>query len=143
MNIIYKMYNNNDYEFVYKLKKEAYIDYVIKYYGVYDDNDQRKRFDNRINEVKDNTYIIIYNNKKVGFYTINEYKDIIELENICILKEYQGLGIGTKVLCDIINKNKDIKLQYFKNNPVVKLYTKLGFIPDGENKYHYKMIRRK
>ena len=142
MDIIYIKYNDNDYEFIYNLKKEVYMDYIIKYFKEYNDEVQREMFNKRINDIKDNTYIIYYKGIRVGFYTIKEYTDYIEIENICILKEYQGLGIGTKVLKDILNINKDIKLQYFKCNPVGNLYKRLGFIPDGENENHYKMIRK-
>jgi len=41
------------------------------------------------------------------------------------------------------HSDKDIKIQYFKHNPVGKLYKKLGFINDGETKFHYQMIRKK
>ena len=53
--------------------------------------------------------------------------------------------IGTKILKDILelHKEQDIHIQYFKINPVGKLYEKLGFIPDGETDYHYQMIKHK
>ena len=60
------------------------------------------------------------------------------------MKQFQGLGLGTKVLKDIIKSaDKEIKLQYFKDNPVYKLYEKLGFIVDGENDNHYTMSRKR
>ena len=143
MNIIYKKYTDEDYEFVYNLKKEVYIEYVIKYYNEFNEKEQRDRFNKRIKDIKNNTYIIYYKGIRVGFYTIKEYKEYIEIENICILKQYQGLGIGTKVLKDILDAKKDIRLQYFKCNPVYKLYEKLGFVVDGENDNHYTMTRKR
>lgn len=143
MNIIYKKYTDEDYEFVYNLKKEVYIEYVIKYYNEFNEKEQRDRFNIRIKDIKNNTYIIYYEGIRVGFYTIKEYIEYIEIENICILKEYQGLGIGTKVLKDILDAKKDIRLQYFKCNPVYKLYEKLGFVVDGENDNHYTMTRKR
>ena len=143
MNMKYLKYDNNDYEFIYNLKKEVYIDYIINYYGEYDEKVQRYMFDKRVKRIKDNIYLIYYDDKRVGFYTIDNNDNYLEIENICILKNYQGLGIGTKVINDILNINKDIKLQYFKCNPVGKLYSKLGFILDGEDEFHYKMIRKR
>ena len=127
----------------YNLKKEVYIDYIINYYGEYDEKVQRYMFDKRVKRIKDNIYLIYYEDKRVGFYTIDNNDNYLEIQNICILKNYQGLGIGTKVINDILNINKDIKLQYFKCNPVGKLYSKLGFILDGEDEFHYKMIRKR
>ena len=100
-------------------------------------------FDKRVKRIKDNMYLIYYEDKRFGFYTIYNDDNYLEIENICILKDYQGLGIGTRVINNIININKYIKLQYFKCNPVGKLYSKLGFIPDGENEFRYKMIKKK
>ena len=144
MMLNYKKYTDDDYEFVYNLKKDVYYDYIIKYYGAYDEEEQRKRFDQRINDIKENTYIINYRKIRVGFYTLTEYEDYVELENICIMRQFQGLGLGTKVLKDIIKNNgKEIRLQYFKDNPVHKLYEKLGFDIDGENENHYTMSRKR
>ena len=42
-----------------------------------------------------------------------------------------------------LHKNQDLHIQYFKQNPVGKLYEKLGFVPDGETKFHYQMIKPK
>lgn len=112
MDIKYIKYNKNDYEFIYNLKKEVYMDYIINYYGEYDENVQRYMFDKRVKRVKDNIYMVYYKNKRVGFYTIDNNNNYLEIENICILKDYQGLGIGTRVINDVINKNKDIKSQY-------------------------------
>ena len=90
--------------------------------------------------------IIEYDNKDIGFYNgeVVENGDY-EIGNICILAEYQGKGIGTKILEDIINQNKEcnIKLQYFKQNPVGRLYERLGFVLVGETKYHYQVEKSK
>lgn len=144
MMLNYNKCREEDYEFIYNLKKEVYYDYIIKYYGEYNEQDQRERFNYRINEIKDDTYIINYRKVCIGFYTLRDYENYIELENICIMKQFQGLGLGTKVLKDIIKSaDKEIKLQYFKDNPVYKLYEKLGFIVDGENDNHYTMSRKR
>ena len=144
MMLSYNKCREEDYEFIYNLKKEVYYDYIIKYYGEYNEQDQRERFNQRINEIKDDTYIIYYRKVRIGFYTLRDYEDYLELENICIMKQFQGLGLGTKVLKDIIKStNKEIKLQYFKDNPVYKLYEKLGFTVDGENENHYTMSRKR
>lgn len=68
-----------------------------------------------------------------------------KIGNICIIPEYQGRGIGTQVLKDImeLHKNQDLHIQYFKQNPVGKLYEKLGFVLDGETEFHYQKIKPK
>ncbi|MBR3661556.1 MAG: GNAT family N-acetyltransferase [Bacilli bacterium] len=86
------------------------------------------------------------NGKDIGFYNgIAHENGSYEIENICLVPEYQGKGIGTQVLTDImeLHKDKDIHIQYFKQNPVGELYKKLGFIPNGETEYHYQMTKSK
>ena len=81
---------------------------------------------------------INFNDKKVGFIHLSRNE-----------KErgwpYQGKGIGTKILKDVIEEHKEfnIEIQYFKQNPVGKLYERLGFVPNGETEFHYRMIKPK
>ena len=141
-----KKYSDNYYNFVYEVKKEAYKKYVEEDFGEWDEEVQREYFDKFINVVKENAYIIEFENKHIGFYNgeVLENGDY-EIGNICIIPEYQGKGIGTKILKDIINQNKErnIKLQYFKQNLVGNLYERLGFVLVGESEYHYQMEKQK
>ena len=42
-----------------------------------------------------------------------------------------------------LHKGQDLHIQYFKQNPVGKLYAKLGFVPNGETEFHYQMMKPK
>ena len=134
-----------DYDFIYELKKKAYIKYVEEIWG-WDEDKQKEYFKNFIDTYKKNIYLIKLNDEVIGFYN-DEFLENgdYEIGNICIVEEYQGKGIGTKILKDILEKNKDknIHIQYFKQNPVGNLYTRLGFEANGETKTHYQMIKRK
>ena len=68
-----------------------------------------------------------------------------EIANICIIPEYQDKGIGTRILKEMIAEHTDrnIKIQYFKQNPVGELYERLGFKPSDETKTHFRMIKTK
>ena len=145
-NYILRKYENTDYEFVYEVKINAYKKYVEQCWGKWDDIDQKNRFKESMEKTFDRTYIIIFNNERIGLYQgqlVNERTYYIE--NICIIPEYQGKGIGTEILKTVINEysDKNIEIQYFKQNPVGKLYKKLGFEPNGETEFHYQMIKRK
>ncbi|MBR0491917.1 MAG: GNAT family N-acetyltransferase [Clostridia bacterium] len=141
-----RKYNNEDYEFIYETKKNAYKEYVEHCWGKWDDLDQRNRFKESMEKTFDRTYIIMVDNKRIGFYqgqAVNE--EIYYIENICIIPEYQGKGIGTEILKSILEKysDKNIEIQYFKQNPVGNLYEKLGFVQNGETEFHYQMIKYK
>ncbi len=139
-------YTDEDYEFVYEVKKNAYKKYVEECWGSWIEEDQRSYFEKFITTVKNNAYIIVDGNKKIGFYN-GEILDNgnYEVGNICIIPEYQGKGIGTKLLKEKLeeNKERDIEIQYFKQNPVGSLYERLGFVKSGETQFHYQMIRQK
>ena len=139
-------YTDEDYEFVYEVKKDAYKKYVEECWGAWIEEDQRKYFENFINNVRDNAFIIMSGDTKIGFYNGEVLENgNYEVGNICIIPEYQSKGIGTKILKDKLEeyKNYDIELQYFKQNPVGNLYRRLGFIPDKEKEFHYTMIKPK
>ena len=143
-------YIDNEYhnykEFVYKTKKDAYKKYVEECWGEWNEEAQKKYFEEFINTVYNDTWIIQLNGKDIGFYNgLNLEDGSYEIGNICIIPEFQGKGIGTQVLKDImeLHKEQDLHIQYFKQNPVGKLYKRLGFESNGETKFHYQMIKLK
>ena len=114
-------YKDNDYEFVYEVKKKAYKKYVEECWGPWNEEIQRELFQKFITNVQNNAYIIMNNDIKIGFYNGEILENgNYEIGNICIIPEYQGKGIGTKILKNKLEENKDIniEIQYFKQNPV-------------------------
>ena len=77
----------------------------------------------------DSDYDFIYQTKK------NAYKDYV----IANYGEWNE-DIQRQFFSDFIDKSKqNIKIQYFKQNPVGKLYERLGFKSNGETKTHFQM----
>lgn len=139
-------YTDADYEFVYEVKKNAYKKYVEECWGTWNEEAQRTYFEKFMTTVRNNAYIIMDNDKKIGFYNGEVLENgNYEVGNICIIPEYQGKGIGTKLLKEKLdeNKDRDIEIQYFKQNPVGALYERLGFIHSDETQSHYQMIKQK
>ncbi len=84
--------------------------------------------------------------ERIGFYQgqiVNER--MYYIENICIISEYQKKCSRTEMLKSIIDEYADIniEIQFFEQNPVGKLYERLGFVHDGETEFHYQMIKRR
>ncbi len=130
-----------DYDFVYQVKKDAYKKYVEINFGGWDEEQQQEFFKKFIETYKEGAYIITFQGTDNGFFNDCQANQIYEIGNICILPEYQNRGIGTAILQDVIEKHadKEIHLQYFKQNPVGRLYERLGFRQCGETAYHYQM----
>lgn len=133
----------DDFDFLFELKKENFKWYVDKIWG-WNDDDQKQRLKQDLEEHLAHKRIILVDSKKVGVYTVHitENGDLF-INEISILKEYQHKGIGRKILEEQLkeNKQKGIRtiLQVFKENPAKTLYEKLGFKVYGENETHYQM----
>ena len=142
-NIIYELrtITEQDYDFIYRVKKDAYIKYVEMNFGGWDEEQQQEFFRKFIETYKEGAYIITFQGMDIGFFNDCQTDDTYEIGNICILPEYQNRGIGTAILQEVIEKHghKEIHLQYFKQNPVGRLYERLGFERVGETSYHYQM----
>jgi len=130
-----------DYDFIYQVKKDAYIKYVEMNFGEWKEEVQREFFKVFIEKFKEGARIITFQGKDIGFYNSCENDYIYEIGNICIISKYQNQGIGTAILQEVIKEHtdKEIHLQYFKQNPVGRLYERLGFQRIGETPYHYQM----
>ncbi len=142
-----RQYTNDDYWFVYNVKKTVYFKYVEMNWGAWDEEEQIKLFkdfmDAHIAEMK---IIELLDGTKIGFF---HGKDIDEnnyvQRNICILPYYQGMGVGSSIMKDTIrsHKKQDIHLRCFKQNPAKKWYEKLGFEVVEELPYHYRLLLRR
>lgn len=141
----YKNGKQEEIKFIYNLKKEVYQEYVEKIYGEWNEENQKKLFNKFMKENSKNIELIYLKDKLVGFYN-GKLKDdkSYEIDNICIMPEYQNRGIGTAVLKEILfeNKDKEIILQCFKENQASKLYERMGFKKIEETKTHYIMIKK-
>ncbi len=138
----YKNGNQDEIQFIYNLKKEVYQKYIENIYGEWDEENQKKLFNKFMKENYKNIELIFIKDELIGFCNGKEKDDnTFEIGNICIKPEFQNKGIGTAVLKEILfeNKDKEIVLQCFKENPVIKLYKKIGFEKINETKTHYIM----
>ena len=133
----------DDVDFLFELKKENFKWYVDKIWG-WNDDDQKQRLKQDLEEHLAHKRIILVDSKKVGVYAVHttENGDLF-INEISILKEYQNKGIGRKILEEQLkeNRQKGIRtiLQVFKDNPAKSLYKKLGFKAYGETETHYQM----
>ena len=84
--------------------------------------------------------IILVNGEDAGLstFSVDENNDG-RIGLFAILPEFQGQGIGTQVLQDIIsdNPNKRLYLKVYKENPARHLYERAGFKLYGETITHY------
>lgn len=145
MDYNFENYKKEYFKTLYKMKKENFKWYVKKIYG-WDEKKQIEIYKNFINKHRKDMKIIKSNNKIIGVFTnyINENNESV-ISLFYIDKNYQGKGIGTKILKEQLEFDKQNKrntiLQVYKENPAQFLYKKVGFEIYQETDTHYKMRR--
>lgn len=132
----------SDSEFVFAVKKAAYREYVEEVWG-WDDDYQRERH-NREFVSEENFRIIQFRGTDIGFLIMSRTSDTLKVNQIYILPEYQGRGIGSACLTRIIDdasiEQKSVALQVLKvNTRGVALYQRLGFTIVGEDSIYFQM----
>lgn len=91
--------------------------------------------------------IILFDNIEIGLLKKMESSDKIEIIQIQILPNFQGKGIGRKIICSIIektiNSNLRLTLSVLKENKAKELYKSLGFeiIESNENSFEMEYIK--
>ena len=84
------------------------------------------------NEFSNNPFakVLIYkeNSKIVGYLYYSNIYDRIELNQIEVLKNYRNKGIASKLIEELLKKEKDISLEVKKTNTIaINLYKKYAF----------------
>lgn len=136
-----KQATSDDYEFIYNLNKLTMKKFVEELWG-WDEEFQKKRFKEHF--ILDGLFVIIYNDNSVRRVGYKVLPDKVVLEEIQILPEYQGKGLGTAIINSLIKEakksNKYLQLQVLKiNKNAKKLYDHLGFSKYEETETHYLM----
>ena len=86
-------------------------------------------------------YVYLFDERMVGYFSLNFYDNVCELNNLCVLPEYQHNGIGKELLTfaiqRAINKKADkLTLSIVEENSELKeWYSSFGFIHTHTKKY--------
>ena len=130
-----------DSEFVFTVKKAAYRKYVEQVWG-WDDNYQRERHNKEFASY--DFRIIQFCETDVGFLITSSTSDTLKVNQIFILPEYQGKGIGsacmTRIVGDANLEQKSVSLKVLKvNTRGIALYKRLGFTIVGKDSIYFQM----
>ena len=132
-----------DSEFVFAVKKAAFREYVEQIWG-WEDTYQRDLHNRRF--ASQDLRIIQFRGIDVGFLATSNTSDTLNVDQIYILPEYQGRGIGAACMGRIIDnasrEQKPVTLQVLKiNTRATAFYQRLGFTIVDENSTHFQMKR--
>jgi diamine N-acetyltransferase len=158
MQIIFsKVVEYADVEVLWKLSRQTFIE-AFAHQNSAEDMDiyvntslAKERLDEEWKNV-DSEFYFLKNEKSeiMGYFKIN-YNDAqneklgndhLELERIYIIKEYQNLGLGTKILDFIIEKSKAWKISklwlgvWEENHHAIRFYERNGFEKFSEHFFY-------
>lgn len=130
-----------DFEFLKNVHHTTLKEHITKIWG-WDKTQQDQIFKQEFES--GNIQVVSFAQKNIGYLQLKIEMDSIHLINILILSEFQGQGLGTEIMHDLIAKSKTenvtLKLGVFKINTGAKrLYEKLGFKTYSESDTHFYM----
>lgn len=89
--------------------------------------------------------VIAYAGKDVGRLYLQHQKNALHIVDISLLKEYRRRGIGYVLLSALFAKansqGKVVQIHVEKNNPAMRLYQRLGFLPVQDKGLYLKLAR--
>ena len=130
----------NDANFLWELHVDALKPHVSMVYG-WDEAFQRRYYHENYSTL--HNQVIQYQGVDVGVLAIEETPLGYILSSIELLPSYQGIGIGTSLITDLLERaavrGLPVSLRTLKNTPARPLYERLGFQIIGETEVHYWM----
>jgi len=130
-----------DSEFVYSTKKAAFREHAEQVWG-WDDSDQRELHDRRFGS--QDVRIIRSGELDVGFLATARSSNMLKVNQLFILPEFQGRGIGSACMTGIMeeaeSEQRSVLLQVLKVNVRgISFYRGLGFAVVGESATHVQL----
>ena len=129
-----------DADLLWDLHLSALKPYISQTWG-WDENFQLRYF--REHFQPENNQIIEYQGADIGVLSVMITPLGYVLSNIEIFPQFQGLGIGTALIRDLLDEAQlrglPVGLRILKVNPARSLYLRLGFFDVAETDTHYWM----
>ena len=115
---------------------------MIQQFGTWDETWQRQYFEQKWSRT--NYQIIDCKGESVGAISKSDHDDHVSLNEIQLLPEFQGQGIGSALITQELDRVEmmdiPMRLRVLKQNRQArKLYERLGFLVYGETEAHFLM----
>ncbi len=130
MEITFEDATANDVEKIFELNKKLIEKYEtnlnLDFEKIY--SWVKRKIENNIESYQ----CIYFEGTKAGYFYLHNEGEKLELDDLCVFEEFQGRGIGTKVLEYAASiskgKNKAVLLYVFaKNRGAINLYLRNGY----------------
>jgi ribosomal protein S18 acetylase RimI-like enzyme len=129
-----------DHDFLYRLHVAA-MRYLVEHVWGWEDAQQEQFFDDHFDPT--HARIIVVDGVDIGVVAVEWRDDEAFIGTIEIMPDYQGRGLGTAIVQQIVAeaaaRGLPVALQVLKINPARRLYERLGFSVTGATETHYHM----
>jgi len=127
-----------DGEFAYYAKRAAFREYVEKVWG-WDEDEQRQLHEQRFGA--QDFRVINLAGTDVGVMAVVIAPDCVKVNQLFLLPEHQGKGIGRECMLLVMEEARQlslpVRLRVMKVNPrALAFYQRLGFMRTGETDTH-------
>jgi len=120
----------SDAAFAYGTREKAMRKYVEQTWGEWNENQARDQIAEDIRLLRLN--IIEIDAKAAGMMRVDEHSTHLAIDQLFLLPEHQGHGIGTTLIHGILERARErklpVKLWVLRVNPAQSLYKRLGFL---------------
>ena len=127
-----------DFEFGRDVHRRAYRDVVVRQFGRWDQAAQDGFFLDawRGGPVE----VLLCDGVLCGYLSVEEGPGWVAVREIVLLPEFQGRGIGTRLLGEVIERARGrgvpVRLRALHENRALRLYRRLGFCDVGRTGTH-------
>ena len=131
-----------DFEVTLAIKKQALGPYIEQVWGW---EDEFQRAFHSENFQPDSTTLFLYEGREIGLLESAQQPDSLFIQSLLIIPEFQGKGIGTALLKQLIKKalvmNKLVRLDVLHvNKSALKLYQRLGFTIQNTTELTHQLV---
>ena len=126
-----------DFYQLLRIRNQVLREYIEHVRG-WDEGKEEERF--RKNFDPATTQVILYDNRVIGFLGVRPENDVLYMAQAYIIPEYQGKGIGTALIREVLGRGVPVELWVMKRNTgAMRLYERLGFRIKSERETDYRM----
>ena len=126
-----------DFQRLLQIRNQVLREYIEQVRG-WDEGLEEERF--RQNFDPATTRVILSDNRVIGFLGVRPENDVLYIAQAYIIPEYQGQGIGTALIREVLAGDLPVELYVMKlNTGARRLYERLGFRVKSEHETDYRM----
>jgi ribosomal protein S18 acetylase RimI-like enzyme len=130
--------HESDTSFAREVHHRAYREVVEQQFGLWVEEQQDRYFES--DWVGPTFEIVLCDGIPCGYVCIEDRDDDIHIREIALMPEYQGRGIGSSILREVLERARahrvPVKLGTFHKSRALGLYRGLGFREIGRTETH-------